>query len=107
MSDQILLSETRPKASKRYWCDWCTTVIEPGETYYRQTTAHDGTVGTWRECVACDTSQIGRRVGEWTDWREEGAGPNDAYEWATEAITHGTPDDQRAAKKYLERTNYV
>ena len=34
------------------------------------------------------------------------AGPEDAYEWATETVIYGTPEDQRAAKKYLERTNH-
>lgn len=101
-----LLSETRPKARKRYWCGWCHSAIEPGQIYYCQAIASGGTAYTWRECHACDADKINARVGEWTDWRDEGSGAEDAYEWATEAVIHGTSDDQRAAKSYLERTNH-
>ena len=98
-----LLSETRPKARKRYWCGWCHSTIEPGQTYHRQAIANDGKAYTWRECHACDADNITARVGEWTDY--EGSGAEDAYEWAAETVIHGTPDDQRAAKNYLERAN--
>jgi hypothetical protein len=101
-----LLSECNVKARKRHWCGWCATAIEPGETYYRQACAYDGRAYTWRECAACDTDQIARRVGTWGAWRDEGFGPEDAHEWATETVIYGTQEDQRAAKNYLERTNH-
>ena len=100
------LGEGSTKARKRHWCGWCTTAIEPGETYFRLACAYDGRPYTWRECAACNTDQISLRVGNWTDLREEGAGPKDAYEWATEAVIHGAPEDQRAAKNYLERASH-
>ena len=93
------LSEGNTKDRKRHWCSWCATAIEPGETYFRQANVYDGITYTWIECAACNTEQISQRVGYWT-------GPEEAYEWATEAVIYGTPEDQRAAKNYLERTNH-
>ena len=99
-------SEGNTKALKRHWCGWCTAAIEPGETYFRPAYVYDGITYTWLECAACNTEQISQRVGNWTDLREEGAGPEAAYEWATETVIFGTPEDQRAAKNYLERASH-
>ena len=93
------LSEGNTKARKRHWCGWCTAAIEPGETYFRLACAYDGEAYTWRECAACNTEQISQRVGNWT-------GPEETYRWATEAVIYGTPEDQRAAKNYLERASH-
>lgn len=46
---------TTHTARKRFWCDWCSESIEPGETYTRYRWYDYGDVGTCRmhpECYA-------------------------------------------------------
>lgn len=99
-----LLNEHRPKARKAHQCSVCTGPIHPGETYERATYVYDGRVYDWLTCAACERDHIVNLVWEWTGgYYDEGVGPEDAHEWANDQAMHGSPEDQRAAKNYLQR----
>lgn len=100
-----LLRETSPTARKNHWCHLCNKTIHPGERYLRTTTAYDGTVGDFIKCAPCADDAITARVWDWFGRPEDGIHGDDAHEWATEMVIHGTPEDQKAAKNYLERAN--
>lgn len=48
-----ILNKSKPKARKRHRCTECRRIIEPGETYLRETTVFDGKVETWKTCIDC------------------------------------------------------
>ena len=102
MSPQ-LLREARPTARKAHCCSLCTGPISPGETYSRRTLVYDGQVYDWRECSDCEADEIVSLVAEWT-YDEDGIGPEDAYEWASETALYPRADSL-AAKRYLDRAN--
>lgn len=102
MSPQ-LLREARPVARKAHRCSMCYGRIQPGETYDRDTLVYDGRVYDWLTCPGCSADSITNRVWEWSYAHDEGVGPEDAHEWATEQVIHGSADDQRASKRFLER----
>lgn len=98
-----LLSESSPVARKLHRCGTCTGVIEAGQRYVRASLVHDGRVYDWVTCHACDDDAVTNRVCLWAHSWDEGATPEMAHEWATEAVIHGSQIDQRVAKDFLER----
>ena len=98
MSD--LLKESAPIARKRHRCDLCHAAINPGKRYRRQTLTEYGHVWDWVECAECVDAKLDALV--WL-WDGNGVDADVAYEWATDQVIHGAPDEQRAAKDFLER----
>ena len=100
-----ILRETRPKARKPHRCSLCTGPIHPGDTYNRSTNIYDGRIYDWLTCQPCLEDGIFNIVWDWSygTFYDEGIDADAAHEWAYEAVIHGSPDDQRAAKDYLER----
>ena len=49
-----LLKDGHPIARKEHQCPWCAHVIKPGEKYYRQTVAYDGSVYDNISCEECN-----------------------------------------------------
>ena len=73
-----------PKARKPHECSLCLGPISPGETYSKTTYVYDGRVYDWRTCAACLADKVSTAVFDWTEWDEDGIGPDDALEWAEE-----------------------
>lgn len=96
------LREVTRTARKHHQCDLCGGPIMPGEQYRRATNIDD-TIFDWLECDHCIKDNVPIYVGNWTygDYYTLEA----AQEWATEAVIHGHPKEQAAAKNYLERGN--
>lgn len=104
MTSPRLLHESTPTARKTHFCSLCTGPIHPGQTYFRDTLAYDGTVYDWLTCPACSADGILTMAFDWSGgYQDEGVAAETAHEWATETVIHGTPDEQRAAKNFLER----
>lgn len=101
-SDPRLLHESAPTARKTHHCSLCTGAIHPGQTYSRDTLVYDGFVYDWLTCPACSADGILTMAFDWS-YRDEGIDAEVTHEWATETVIHGTPDEQRAAKNFLER----
>ena len=101
MSPQ-LLRETRPTARKLHECATCGSMIPPGDVYYRQTIVFDDRIYDWLACTPCHDDGVANRASLW-GVSCDGVDADMVMEWATEQIVHGSPDDQRAAKNFLER----
>ena len=101
MSPQ-LLRETRPTARKLHECSTCSGLIPPGDAYYRRSLVFDDRVYDWLECTPCDDDDVVNRAYLW-GVSVDGVDADHVMEWATEQVIHGSPDDQRAAKNFLER----
>jgi len=55
VDDPVRVShETRRKARKRHRCCACLEGIEPGDTYVRTWTVHDGNVVVFKHCMRCN-----------------------------------------------------
>jgi len=48
-----LLSQTRPKARKRYWCIWCPEHIEAGEVHVHEVSKYYGELQDQRWHLEC------------------------------------------------------
>jgi len=48
-----VLSMSHPKARKAHRCQWCSRVIDPGETYDRQFIVGDDGPYNWVNCQHC------------------------------------------------------
>ena len=101
MSPQ-LLRDTTPTARKQHRCSSCRGPINVGEKYSRATLIYDEAIYDWLDCPACVADSITNRVYDWSN-SADGVTHEGAYEWAVEQVIHGNPDDQRAAKAWLER----
>lgn len=89
-----LLSEKIVIARKPHPCSVCTdTAIQPGDTYVRSAIADGGTVYVWLMCEECRA--ITGDVWEWTSYTEDGIGPEEYAEWASEH-----PNDPRSIALY-------
>lgn len=100
MSPQ-LLREATPTARKTHRCSLCIGPIKPGEQYARDTLIYDDRIYDWLTCLGCTADRVISYVADWS-WGES-IDPEIAHEWAAEQVIHGDPDEQRAAKRYLER----
>ena len=101
MSPQ-LLREAHPTARKLHECSTCGSMIPPGDVYYRRTIAFDERIYDWLECMPCSDDDVINRTYLWGT-SDDGIDADMVMEWAAEQVIHGSPDDQRAAKNYLER----
>lgn len=100
MSPQ-LLRETKPTARKPHRCSTCGGPIRSGDIYTRATLVYDARLYDWLDCPACVADHVWAYVADWC-----GCGDTNtdcAQEWACEAVIHGAPAEQAAAKRYLER----
>lgn len=111
MSDSKWLATTHPRARKTHWCSLCTGKILIGQTYYRTSSAYDGTVGNWKSCEECAADRIESRVLNWItgpyDYPGEGISTEDVAEWAKNAASPahdcGPAMDCLPAKRLLDR----
>ena len=93
-----------PTARKTHFCSLCTGPIHPGQTYVRDTLVYDGSVYDWLTCPACVADSIHMLALDWSGgYMDEGITADITHEWAAETVIHGAPDEQRAAKNFLER----
>lgn len=86
MSLTTIRSE-RPRSRGRVRCSVCSRIISRGVRYMARTNVCDGDIWVWRECDDCGA--VGDYVWDWAGpWRlyEEGVGPEDWHEWATDAL---------------------
>lgn len=97
-----LLREKTVTARKAHACATCNQpAAQPGDTYRRTTYVYDGRIYDWVQCDPC--REMATEVFDWVGYPDEGIGLDHYYEWASEAVIHGTPDQQVMAKNYLER----
>ena len=85
MSD--VLSESRPRSRGRVRCDLCGQRIPEGEQYWRTTFVEGREIWDWRECDPC--THTARYTFEWLDYPYGPIDPDDADEWAGDALRGG------------------
>lgn len=105
MTSPQLLRRSTPTARKTHYCSLCTGPVMSGQTYTRETVVYDGHIYDWLTCTPCLDDEIYQIALGWSSRFGEGIEPEIVYEWAEETVRHGSPDDQRAAKNYLERVS--
>jgi len=90
------------KARKPRYCDACGALaISPGDEYFREAVAHDGSVYVWITCNPCRA--ITQAVFAWVANADEGVGIEEYREWAAEAVASGDPLAVQA-RAYLDRS---
>lgn len=101
MTIQVLHDAT-PVARKVHACATCSAqAVQPGQRYSRSTLIFDGRIYDWVQCAEC--SAMSSWVFEWLYDTESGAGRDEYAEWAHEHAEYGTPEQQAAARSFLER----
>ena len=84
------LSAKFVKARKPRYCDACGALaISPGDEYFREAVARDGSVYVWITCNPCRA--ITQAVFAWVTNADEGVGIEEYREWAAEAVPRGAP----------------
>lgn len=81
----VVLDTGKRRARKRYRCQLCAAVIEPGDFYCYQANVFDDHAYTWRECQWCDRDGVIGHVLNLFD-PDEGVCYEDADEWARAAM---------------------
>jgi hypothetical protein len=71
------LSQSKPKARKAHWCEWCGRTIEPGEVYQRAALLGDDGLYDWANCLHC-AALVGLCD---IDGYDEGISDEDILEW--------------------------
>ncbi|WP_147107173.1 hypothetical protein [Nesterenkonia populi] len=98
-----LLHSQTVTARKPHRCSTCqTTAVQPGETYTRDTLIYDGAIYDWVQCQLCAGlfSRVWDAYG--SPYRDEGIGPDDYAEWASETVRGNYGADERAlAQEWL------
>lgn len=97
------LGETTPTARKNHRCSLCTGPIRPSEKYYRATLIYDERIYDWLTCRVCVADRVLTHADRWS-CSDDGVDAETAHAWACEQARHGTPTEQDAAKRFLQRT---
>lgn len=91
-----LLHSKTVTARKPHQCSTCQiTAIQAGEKYTRDTLIYDGDIYDWVQCELCAGlfSRVWDAYG--SPYRDEGIGPEDYAEWASEAARCTYDADER------------
>ena len=87
------ISVKHPTARKAHACWVCGPgAIQPGDTYVAHTSVYDGRIYTLKFCHPCIALE--REAWEWAGETDDGYGPQDVIDWATE---HRNEDPRAAA----------
>jgi hypothetical protein len=84
--DVVILESRTPCARKPHYCDWCSRVIDPGETYHRQATIGDDGFYTFRNCQHCQALVAILRLHDLMDG--EGVSEEDIMEHEPGTVLH-------------------
>ncbi len=79
------ITVTRPRARTPHTCNLCVRVIQPGETYERQTNLFDGRIYTFKTCAHCQ-QLAALYLHEWWD-DDAGYGPETVDSWEPATVT--------------------
>jgi hypothetical protein len=73
------LSQSKPKAHKPHWCEWCGRTIEPGEVYQQASLLGDDGFYAWANCLHC--AALVTLAALWECCCDEGVTSDDIAEW--------------------------